>query len=82
MTGRAGARARIIGSALACSLEALLVIRRRRRLAAYPSARFRCRSAFIWASPSGFDVFSLRDPEVVKREKQVSDRPVSATRRD
>jgi hypothetical protein len=82
MTGRAGARARIIGSALACSLEALLVIRRRRRLAAYPSARFGCRSAFLWASPSGFDVFSLRDPEVVKREKQVSDRPVSATRRD
>jgi hypothetical protein len=82
MTDRAASRARIIGAALARSLDDLLVIRRRRRPAAFPSARFGCRSAFLWASSSGLDLFSLRDPEVVKREKQVPDRPVSASRRD
>jgi hypothetical protein len=67
MTGRAGAL--IIGSTLACTLGELLVIRRLRRPAACLSACFGCRSAFLWASPSGFDVFSLRDPEVVKCEE-------------
>jgi len=69
MTGRARARPRIIGSALTLSPDEVLVVRRRRLVAACPSARLGRSSALLWASPSGLDVLSLRDPEVVKRQK-------------
>jgi hypothetical protein len=84
MRGRAGARPLIIGSALILSLshDELLVARRHRLVAACPSARLGRSSALLWASSSGLDVLSLRDPEVVKGEEQIPDRPVAATRRD